>query len=109
MQDPEKIRLPEEKAANVIEFLPDEKDSSRYEAGRLLRLFPAAVYVFVGLAVLAMLAATLDPHRRSLLLGGTTVFLIFAFGFAALIVRSYHRDKEKMMKQKPYRDDHIIQ
>ena len=62
----------------------------------------------MGLAVLAMVVATLDPYRRSLFLGGTTVLLILAFGFAALIVRSYNRDKEKLMKQNPYRDDHII-
>ncbi|HKV92035.1 MAG TPA: hypothetical protein VJW20_05765 [Candidatus Angelobacter sp.] len=67
---------------------------------------PGAILVLLGLTVLTILAVTLDPHRRNLLLGGTAVFLLCAFGFVALIVRSYNRDKQKLIEQNRYRDDH---
>lgn len=62
----------------------------------------------LDLTVLTILAVTLNPHQLNLLLGGTAVFLLCAFGFAALIVQSYNRDKQKLIEQNRYNDDRIV-
>jgi hypothetical protein len=50
----------------------------------------------------------LESSSAQSLLGGTAVFLLCAFGFAALIVRSYNRDKQKLIEQNRYNDDRIV-
>ncbi|MFI5104024.1 MAG: hypothetical protein ACHP79_03775 [Terriglobales bacterium] len=60
------------------------------------------------LVTLVVLAVTLDSHQRNLFLGWTAVFLVFVFGFAGCIIWSYNRDKEKLRKTDPYRDDHVV-
>jgi NhaP-type Na+/H+ or K+/H+ antiporter len=72
-------------------------------------LIPGAIFVLVGLAVLTVVAISLESHQRNLFLGGTAALLIFVFIFAALLVCSYNRDKRKLKEQAPYRDDHIIE
>jgi hypothetical protein len=89
-------------------LLPDGEESFPDRSQSLWRLAPGAVFVLVGLSALTVLAITLDSHRRNLLLGGTVAFLICCFGFAALIVRPYNREKQKLGEQNLYRDDHIV-
>lgn len=108
MQDPAETRPPETGVTEEGRSLQDDKESLRNDSIHLWRLLPGAILVLLGLTVLAILAVTLDPHQRNLLLGGTAIFLLCAFGFAALIVRSYNRDKQKLIEQNRSRDDHIV-
>jgi len=109
MHDPKEQNSLEENDAKVIEFSPETEDSSRYERSQLRRMIPPAVFVFAALACFAALALTVDSHRRNILIGGTATFLVFFFLFGALIIWSYKRDKKKLIKQDPYRDDHIVE
>ena len=108
MKDPAETQPPEAGIANESRFPQDNEESLRNDSISLWRLLPGAILVLLGLTALTILAVTLDPYRRNLLLGGTAVLLLFVFGFAALIVWSYNRDKQKLIQQNRYRDDHII-
>lgn len=108
MQDPAETRPPEASVTDESRFPQDDKENLRNDSIHLWRLLPGAILVLLGLTVLTILAVTLDLHRRNLLLGGTAVFLLCAFGFAALIVRSYNRDQQKLIKQDRYHNDHIV-
>jgi positive regulator of sigma E activity len=107
MEPAEEIRSPESPQESRKSLSPGEK--SQLEIfGRPLPLLGGSIFVFVGLTALVLLVVTLDSHRRNLLLGFTALFLAFMFGFAALIVRSYNRDKKKLDEQNPYRNDHVV-
>lgn len=106
MQDPPGTRPPESGATGTSRSLQDNEENLLNDSIHLWRLLPGAILVLLGLTVLTILVVTLDPHRRNLLLGGTAVFLLCAFGFAALIVRSYNRERQRLIEQNQYRDDH---
>jgi uncharacterized membrane protein len=109
MHKPENRIRPEDSGSKVIKVSSEEEDSSRYERSRLRSLLPGAIFVLVGLTVFTALILTLDSHQRNMLLVGLAAFLALLFIVGALIVRSYNREKKKLMEHDPYRDDHIVQ
>lgn len=76
---------------------------------RPLPLFGAAVVTLGGLAMVVIGFMNSDANVHKLILFGTVMLVAFIFGFGALIVRSYNRDKKKLMEQHPYRHDHTRQ
>jgi uncharacterized membrane protein YcjF (UPF0283 family) len=114
MHDAEEIRQSEDSATKENElpqeneFFQDGEEDSPDRSRSLWRLLPGAIFVLVGLVVITAIVITLDSHHRNVFFGALAALLIFCFGFASLIVRSYNREKQKLGEQNPYRDDHII-
>jgi hypothetical protein len=69
---------------------------------------PLGSGIFLLGGLMFMVVAFQVSNSYYLFVSATAALLIFFFIFAALLVRSYKRDKKKLIEKNPYHNDHII-